>query len=136
VRVDGLEFGLPVLVLRRVVAGPRPAPVPLAPHAVAGHLNLHGRAVPALDLGRRLALGDAGPGGRGMAVVAEQDGEACALLVDQVGELVRVSAAQFEPAPATLPAEVAACTECAVRVADRLLPMLSVPHLLALSPQA
>src|SRR3546814_18638552 len=49
-------------------------PVPLAPPAAAGLINLHGRPTLAVDLGRWLGLGDRTSALRRRAVVVEQDG--------------------------------------------------------------
>src|SRR3546814_10556054 len=60
-------------------------PVPLAPPAAAGLINLHGRPTLAVDLGRWLGLGDRTPALRRRAVVVEHDGLSCGILVDGLG---------------------------------------------------
>ena len=135
VHVAGQALGLPVMSVRDVLAEPQPTPVPLAPRAVAGNLNLRGRVAIAICLRRRLGLPDAPHGQSRMAVLAEQGSELCALLVDQVGEVATLSAAQLEPPPATLPPGIAAFAESVARLPDALLLMLSVPRLLDVRPQ-
>jgi two-component system chemotaxis sensor kinase CheA len=54
--VAGLRLGIPVGDVVEVVRGEQVTPVPLAPAAVAGVLNLRGRIVPVLDARLRLGL--------------------------------------------------------------------------------
>ena len=67
-----------------------------------------------------------------MSVVAEQGGELYALLVDQVSEVMRVSAGAFERNPPTLPALWARFSTGIYRLEDQLLVVLDVGKLLAL----
>jgi len=52
-RCGPLRIGVPVHVIRKVVAAPLPVPLPDAPASVAGLVNLHGSPLPVLDLARR-----------------------------------------------------------------------------------
>jgi purine-binding chemotaxis protein CheW len=70
-----------------------------------------------------------------MSVVAEQSGELYALLVDQVSEVMSLSASQFERNPPTLPREWARYSTGIYRLHGRLLVVLDVALLLALSPE-
>ena len=71
---------------------------PGAARRSSGLLNLRGRVVTAMCLRRRLGLPDAAEG-REMAVGLEQQGESYGLLVDQVGEVMKLSADTREPNP-------------------------------------
>src|SRR5580692_10695661 len=102
--VAGQLCGVPVLGVRDVLGPQTITRIPLAPPEIAGSLNLRGRIVTAIDLRRRLGLPPAAAGTRRMAVVAEQGGELYALLVDQVSEVMRVTASAFERNPPTLSA--------------------------------
>ncbi len=95
-------FGIPVLQVQDVLGPQRITRVPLAPPEVAGSLNLRGPIVTAIDLRRRLHLPKREDGGKTMSVVADHGGELYSLLVDNVGEVLRLSTATFEGNPATL----------------------------------
>ncbi len=71
-----------------------------------------------------------------MSVVAEQGGELYALLVDQVSEVMTLSAEQFERNPLTLPPAWAAFSTGVYRLKGRLMAVLDVPRLIALSGEA
>lgn len=124
--------GVPVLGVRDILGEQVITRIPLAPPEVAGSLNLRGRIVTAIDLRRRLGLPSAPPGAKRMSVVAEQGGELYALLVDQVSEVMRVSAGAFERNPPTLPALWARFSTGIYRLEDQLLVVLDVGKLLAL----
>jgi purine-binding chemotaxis protein CheW len=115
--------GIPVLSVRDILAEQTITRIPLAPPEVAGSLNLRGRIVTAIDLRRRLHLAPAPKDMERMSVVAEQGGELYALLVDQVSEVM------------TLPPSWAAYSAGIYRLRDRLMVVLDVARLLALSPE-
>jgi purine-binding chemotaxis protein CheW len=124
--------GVPVLGVRDILGEQVITRIPLAPEEVAGSLNLRGRIVTAIDLRQRLGLAPAPSGMRRMSVVAEQGGELYALLVDQVSEVMRVSASAFERNPPTLSPIWARFSTGIYRLKDRLLVVLDVGKLLAL----
>jgi purine-binding chemotaxis protein CheW len=128
--------GVPVLAVRDVLGPQTITRIPLAPPEIAGSLNLRGRIVTAIDLRRRLHLPPAPPGMARMSVVAEQGGELYALLVDQVSEVMSLPATAFERNPPTLEPSWAAFSAGIYRLQDRLLVVLDVARLLALSQDA
>jgi purine-binding chemotaxis protein CheW len=125
--------GVPVLGVRDILGEQVITRIPLAPPEVAGSLNLRGRIVTAIDLRCRLRLPPAPAGSPRMSVVAEQGGELYALLVDQVAEVMSLRASAFERNPPTLPAIWAEFSTGIYRLDGRLLVVLDVSKLLALS---
>jgi purine-binding chemotaxis protein CheW len=128
--------GIPVLAVRDVLGPQAITRIPLAPREVAGSLNLRGRIVTAIDLRRRLCLPPAPAETAQMSIVAEQGGELYALLVDQVSEVLSLPLRQFERNPPTLPPEWARYSSGVYRLQGRLLAVLDVARLLALSTEA
>src|SRR6195952_4076652 len=125
--------GVPVLAVRDILGEQIITRIPLAPPEIAGSLNLRGRIVTAIDLRRRLRLPAAPPGQARMFVVAEQSGELYALLVDQVSEVLSLDASTFERNPPTLERSWADFSTGIFRLDGRLLVVLDVSRLLALS---
>ncbi len=122
--------GVPVLVVRDVLAGQTIARIPLAPPEVAGNLNLRGRIVTAIDLRQRLRLPPRETGAKPMSVVTEQGPELYALLVDQVREVVSLRIADMERNPPTLPPNWAEYSLGIYRVNRQLMVVLDVEKLL------
>lgn len=102
VRLAGQLMGIPVLAVHDVLASHKITPIPLAPHAVAGVLNLRGRIVTAIDLRARLGLPARGEHEQSMSIVVDHDGEPYSLLIDSVGEVLSLSGVNFERNPVTL----------------------------------
>lgn len=94
-------FGIPVDRVQEILRGPEISPVPLAPAAMLGLINLRGEIVTAIDLARRLSLPAKCQGG-GQLVV--RDGhELVSLVVDRIADVVEAGGALEDP-PETLPA--------------------------------
>ena len=124
-------FGLPIDRVHDVFIATNLTDVPLAPPEIKGLLNLRGRVVTALCLRRRLGLPDRTGDGRNMAVGLEHGGEAYGLLVDQVGEVMKLSADTYEPNPVHLHNRWRAVSRGVHRLDGRLLMVLDVEAVLA-----
>ena len=125
--------GVPVLAVRDILGEQSITRIPLAPAEIAGSLNLRGRIVTAIDLRRRLNLPPPPAGQPRMSVVAEQSGELYALLVDQVSEVMSLDPSMFERNPPTLGKCWTSFSTGIYRLDGRLLVVLDVSKLLALS---
>ena len=134
IRVGPQLFGVPVLEVRDVINQTAIDLVPLAPSEVAGLLNLRGRIVTAVDMRRRLGLPPRGADEAFMCVIVEHAGELYALLVDDVGDVLWLSADVFEPVPVTLPPAWGALCSGLYRLQDDLLLPLAISEVLTLSP--
>ncbi|GJD47660.1 Chemotaxis protein CheW [Methylobacterium crusticola] len=124
-------FGLPIDRVHDVFIATNLTEVPLAPPEIKGLLNLRGRVVTAICLRRRLGLPDQAADGRNMAVGLEHAGEAYGVLVDQVGEVMKLSADTFEPNPVHLDARWRSVSRGVHRLEGRLLIVLDVEAVLA-----
>jgi purine-binding chemotaxis protein CheW len=98
----GQLFGLKLERVRDVFVPRGLSPVPLAPPEIAGLLNLRGRIVTAIDLRRRLGLPPRSDGGTPVAVGIEERGELYGLIVDRIGDVLRLSRSSYEANPVNL----------------------------------
>ncbi|RVU16615.1 chemotaxis protein CheW [Methylobacterium oryzihabitans] len=124
-------FGLPIDRVHDVFIATNLTDVPLAPPEIKGLLNLRGRVVTAICLRRRLGLPDNPADGRNMAVGLEHGGEAYGLLVDQVGEVMKLAEDTYEPNPVHMDARWRGVSKGVHRLDGRLLIVLDVDAVLA-----
>src|SRR3954451_527405 len=103
---DGLYFGVPVSHVQEVLRYHDITPVPRAPEAVFGLINLRGQIVTAVDLRHRLGLAPRPEGQLPMNVVVRSRDEVVSLLVDDIGDVIGIGDATAEESPPTLPAGV------------------------------
>lgn len=104
--LDKLLFGVESQRIQEVIRYLELTEVPLAPPAISGLMNLRGQIVAALDLRLRLELGMRPAGTAPMCVVVRTPEGAVSLLVDDIGDVVEVEDATFEPPPETLRREL------------------------------
>lgn len=136
VTVGGQLLGLPIGRVQDVFIATRITPVPLAPYEIVGLINLRGRVVTAICMRRRMRHADTGSMPTGTdeqeltAVGLDQGGEAFALIVDAVGEVMRLSRTTFEPVPIHLDRAWAAIAKGVHRLDDRLLVVIDVDAVL------
>ena len=127
--------GIPVLKVQDVLGPQRITPIPLAPVEVAGSLNLRGRIVTAIDLRTRLGLTLHADDKNEMSIVVEHHGELYSLMIDAVGEVLKMSASNFERNPATLDPVWRGFSEGVYRLTEGLLVILDVDMLLDFGKQ-
>jgi purine-binding chemotaxis protein CheW len=100
VRLGETLFGVPIAHILEIVGSARPQPVPLAPDFVGGLVHYRGDVLTTVSLRRLLGLP---PFGRPQDImVLEGPGGCFGLLVDSVGEVLSISAEDYEPNPSTL----------------------------------
>lgn len=123
-------FGIPVLSVQDVLGPQKIAMIPLAPPEVAGSLNLRGRIVTAIDPRVRLGLPPRDENETVMSVVVEHLGELYSLLIDQVGEVLKLPSSRFEHNPASLDPRWRDISTGLYRLDDRLLIVIDIERLL------
>jgi purine-binding chemotaxis protein CheW len=136
VTIAGQLFGLPIDKVHDVFVPDRLTRVPLAPAEVAGVLNLRGRIVTAIAMRRRLKLPAREEGPPAMAVGIDWRGESYGLLVDAVGEVLKLSDATREPNPANLDPQLVSVSAGIHRLDDQLLLILDVDHVFGAGVEA
>ena len=93
---DGL-FGTATNVVKEVTALPPLTPIPHAPAAVRGYVNLRGQVVLVVDLSCLLLRTSASLGSESRLIVMRPElGDSFGVLVERIGEIVELSAEQIE----------------------------------------
>ena len=129
-------FGLPIDRVHDVFIASALTDVPRAPREIVGLLNLRGRVVTAMCLRRRLGLPDGENDGRNMAVGLEHHGESYGLLVDKVGEVMKLSADTHEANPVHMDPRWVKVSRGVHRLDEKLLIILDVDAVLSLEVQS
>jgi purine-binding chemotaxis protein CheW len=101
--VEGLFFGIEVLKVQEVLRYQEMTGVPSAPDVIQGLINLRGQIVTAVDMRRRLELKKRSADEYPMNMVVRSDDGAVSLLVDEIGDVLEVSADSYERVPENVP---------------------------------
>ncbi|MEA2987610.1 MAG: purine-binding chemotaxis protein CheW [Alphaproteobacteria bacterium] len=134
--VGGQLFGLPISRVQDVFVPERLTRVPLASCEIAGLLNLRGRIVTAIDMRRRLDLPAPDDGRSRMAIGIEWRGESYGLLIDAIGEVLKLPAAGREEIPVNLDARLARVSAGVYRLDGCLMVVLDVDRVLEVGARA
>ena len=132
----GQMFGLPIERVQDVFKPTRITRVPLAGAEIAGVLNLRGRIVTVIELRTRLGLGVRDGGEGPMAIGIELRGESFGLLVDAVGEVLKLSDDEREANPINLDRNLGRVSAGVYRLDGQLLVILDIERVLDLGAEA
>jgi purine-binding chemotaxis protein CheW len=136
VLLGGQLFGLPISRVQDVFMPERLTRVPLAQPEIAGVLNLRGRIVTAIDMRCRLGLPGRDEKRPPMAVGIECKGESYGLLIDTVGEVLKLDDTSREPNPVNLDARLAQISAGVHRLDGQLLVILDVDRVLEMGHES
>lgn len=140
VRIGEQLLGLPIERVRDVFIADRITVVPGAPTDIVGLLNLRGRIVTAICLRNRLGHAASEACEKGCsgltAIGLDHRGESYGLIVDAVGEVVRLDRSTFEPLPVNLDPTWAALAAGVHRLPGSLLVILDLDAVLDLDLRA
>lgn len=128
--VDNQLFGIPILQVQDIVEASKITPVPLAPSAIAGVLNLRGRIVTVIDLRKLLGNNEEVPWDSQMGVTVEYKGDLYTLLVDAIGDVRTLPKRDFDSAPSTMEDKVRRICSGIFRLRGNLLVVLDVSRIL------
>jgi purine-binding chemotaxis protein CheW len=131
VHIGGQLFGVEVHEIREVFSPQDITKVPRAPGEIAGLLNLRGRIVTAVDARSRLNLPPREAGAPVMALGLEQGSELFGVLVDEVGEVMRLKADTLEASPAHLDPHWRSLLKGVHRLEKNLLAVLDIRALIS-----
>jgi purine-binding chemotaxis protein CheW len=134
--IGGQLFGLPIAGVQDVFVPDRLTSVPLAPPEIAGVLNVRGRILTIIDMRRRLELEVLEESRRTLVVGIEHKGESYGLLIDRVGEVLKLPARSFEDNPINFDRTLAQVSAGVHRLDGKLMVVLDLDHVLELGTAA
>ncbi len=131
--IGGQLFGMPISRVQDVFMPERLTRVPLSSSDVAGVLNLRGRIVTAIDMRSRLGLPKNEDGKPPMAVGVDLRGESYGLLIDSIGEVLKLPDDGREVNPVNLDPRMAKMASGVHRLEGQLMVVLDVDKILEIS---
>jgi purine-binding chemotaxis protein CheW len=132
--VENHFFGVDVLKVQEVFRYSERTSIPLAPPVIGGLINLRGQIITAIDLRRRLDFADYPEDLVPQNVVVRNEGGTVSLLVDEIGDVLAVSADSFEPPPNTMPENLRSLISGVHKLEGHLLLILDIEQVVDLDP--
>ena len=124
------EYALPITHVQEIIRYSEPRTIPSAPLGVRGVINLRGRIIPVCDLTQRLGV-FIEPGPESKIIVVEVGEDVAGLIVDEVTEVMTVTADQLELPRAGQDRVISSIA----RVGDRLVVVLDLAVVLGGEPE-
>lgn len=111
-RIEGVEFstfyvgttlcGINILDIQEINKNFEITHVPQSSGYIRGILNLRGRIVTIIDLGKKLGLGPVKKNRENKNIIVNSENEHIGLLVDAIGDVVHAGSNDIEPAPSNI----------------------------------
>lgn len=125
-----LYLGIEVERIQEVLRSHRVTPVPLAPAAISGLINLRGQIVTAIDLRHRFGIVTGDRPEHPMHLILRSESGSLSFVVDRVGDVVEVHDEDHEDPPDTLKGEARHLIRGAYKLEDRLMLIIDTEHAL------
>ena len=123
-------LGISTLHIQEIIKMVDITEVPRAPGYIIGILNLRGRIVTVLDLGKRLALGTCRRDELSRIIIVADRTESVGLLVDRVLDVIPINPEALQPTPANLNSVQGSFFENVYRCTDGLVGLLNLDVIL------
>jgi purine-binding chemotaxis protein CheW len=126
-------YGVPITSLHEIVRVPEITSVPDAPDYMEGVINLRGKIVSVIDLRKRFGQHELGRTRRNRILVVEHSGRLAGLIVDAASEVLKIPAAEVDPAPGVFLEGGLNCVTGLGKYQGRLIVLLDTDRLLEFS---
>ncbi len=124
------EYGVDVRLVQEIIRVTEVTPVPRAPAAIKGVINLRGRIIPVVDLKRRLGLGEVVENRLARIVVVKVKDRLIGLLVDGASQVLKVPVSIIEAAPEEVVEIDANFIRGVAKLEKRLIILVDLPKIL------
>ena len=132
--LDSIMFGIDVQKVQEIIRYQEMTPVPLAPEAVRGLINLRGQIITAIDLRQRLGLPAREQTVRPMNVVVHSSDGVVSLLVDRIGDVLELQSSDYENTPVTLDGTTLEMVSGVYKLKENLMLVLDADHAVQVVP--
>ncbi len=124
-------FGIDILKVQEINKNPTITAVPQSQEFIVGVMNLRGRIVTVIDLGRKLGLSFTVPGKESRTIIVNSQDEYIGLLVDRIGDVTPVNTEKVEPHPANIDDVLGNFTQGVLKTGAGLIGILDAESVLA-----
>jgi purine-binding chemotaxis protein CheW len=97
--LGGAEYAIDIMLIREIIQPQKITPVPRAPAFIEGVIELRGAILPVVDLRKRFDLPAPPPVRATKYIIVLVDGRTLGLVVDSVGEVLRLGRSELGAAP-------------------------------------
>lgn len=130
-KIDELLCGVDISCVQEINRKLEATQVPLAADYVIGIMNLRGRIVTVINLGKKLGLRPCRMGGKSRVIIINRDEEYVGLLVDSIRDVMTVKATEIVAPPANIDGTNGRFFAGACRLQNELISVLDVESVLA-----
>ena len=123
-------YGLDIATVREIIRMQPITKVPKAPPFVEGVINLRGKVIPVVDMGRRFDLATTQRSKANRIVVVSNEGTTIGIIVDAVTEVMRISDESIEPVSDIITGTEARYLLGIAKLADKMVILLDLNKVL------
>lgn len=135
VKIGDQLFGFPVSHLRDIFKSLEVTPIPLAPKAILGSINLRGKVVTVVDLRLKFYTDIDIQNRDYMNIAVSHGSELLSFVVDSVGDVINIPQSKFEPLPSNLEQHWVNIAQGVCQLNESLIIRLNMENLLNLVTQ-
>jgi purine-binding chemotaxis protein CheW len=129
--VGGEEYALDIMRIKEIINPLHVTGVPRAPAFIEGVIELRGAILPIVDLRKRFDLPATAQSRATKYIIVAIEGRIVGLIVDGVGEVLRVPRAELRAAPTFVSGETAAYFSGVCRHGNRIIMVLDIDRVLS-----
>lgn len=130
--LGGEEFGVDIMAVQEIIKMPAITSIPQAPEYVSGVINLRGRIIVVINLGKKFNILSSENNDDYKVIVVELENQIIGMMVDSVSEVLRIPTTSVDPAPDIIKSGVSSNYIQGVgKLDDRLLILLDLRNVLS-----
>lgn len=130
-RLEQEEYAIPITTIQEIIVMKPITRIPQVPESIEGLINLRGSVLPVVNLRRLFGMSPKEFDDETRTVIVNVGGRTLGYIVDEVTQVMRVSADQIQPPPLVVTASGKRHIAGLARLDDRLLIILDIDKLLA-----
>ena len=129
--VGGEEYALDIMRIKEIINPLRVTPVPKVPAFIEGVIELRSAIIPIVDLRKRFDLPAPAPTRGTKYIIVAIEGRIVGLVVDAVGEVLRLTETDLRPPPQLMDPSAAGLFTSVCKVKGRIVMVLDIDRILS-----